>query len=59
MQTARFQDSRDVSGPHVGLPLDGASLKMLHRLAVCAEHLAKVGLAPMAAAPVGNGAAKI
>lgn len=59
MQTARFQDSRDVSGPHVGLPLDAASLKMLCRLGVCAEHLAKVGLAPMAAAPVGNGAAKI
>ena len=59
MQTARFQDSRDVSGPHVGLPLDAASLKMLCRLGVCAEHLAKVGLAPMAAAPVGNGAARI
>ena len=41
------------------MPLDAASLKMLCRLGVCAEHLAKVGLAPMAAAPVGNGAARI
>lgn len=59
MKTARFQDARDISGPHGGMPLDEASLMMLHRLAACADRLAEIGLAPLAAAPVGNGGAGI